>query len=80
MHPLILESLTQQRIEELHGAAPVEGAAATTAAMGEPMAGSGPIDRSKAKLGLWMVSAGSRLVADAGNEGDIAAASSRKAA
>ena len=76
MHPMVLESLTQQRLQDLRSgisqrphcqsteASPSHGQ--TPAAGSEDSVRVGPVGRTQAKMGLWMVETGSRMVRSVG--------------
>jgi len=78
MHPMVLESLTQQRLQDLRsgvsprprshetGCAGSEGRDVATGPSGPARVG--PVSRTQAKMGLWMVETGSRLVRNGGGD------------
>ena len=69
MHPSVLESLTEQRIEELRASRSSYSGSRGRKLFGRnsPGAGTpGPVGRVQARFGTWMVDAGSKLVAGSG--------------
>jgi len=62
MHPLVLESITEQRLEELRS-----GTSATRPSNRGPRnsrsrGSRGPVGRTQARMGVWMVETGLRMV------------------
>ena len=107
MHPMVLESLTEQRLEDLRsgisgmpgrsditkdptragisGATPTDGGRDRRLAVSQDSVSQdsvsqdsvsrdpvrvGPVGRTQARMGLWMVETGSRLVRNAGGSAD----------
>jgi hypothetical protein len=58
MHPMVLASLTEQRLEDLRADRHPENGAGRA----RRRSGSGPIGKVETKVGAWMVSTGWRLV------------------
>ena len=89
MHPMVLESLTQQRLQDLRsGISQRPGCERTgtcrshgqTAAAGsDSPVRVGPVGRTQAKMGLWMVETGARMVRSGGGDLDAGSAQDRSA-
>jgi hypothetical protein len=63
VHPLILESLAEQRIDDLRASrSDRRGGRGRRPAKRSSGSGSNPMGRAQAKVGLWMVDTGTRLV------------------
>ena len=76
MHPVILESLAQQRLDDLRASrCSSRGSRGRRPSKNSSPETPGPMGRAQAKVGVWMVDAGTRLVAH--GDGTRAAAFSR---
>jgi hypothetical protein len=85
MHPMVLESLTQQRLQDLRSGIsqrPSCEGTETSRSNGQAAAAEsdgsvrvGPVGRTQAKMGLWMVETGARMVRHGG--GDLSAESAQ---
>jgi len=65
MHPLVLESLTEQRLEDLRSSTssrPSHRGPRNSRSRGR----SGPVGRTQARMGFWMVETGMRMVNNGG--------------
>ena len=64
MHPVVLESLAQQRLEDLRASSgsSLKGRGRKSRNRTSPES-PGPMGRAQARIGVWMVDTGSRLVA-----------------
>jgi hypothetical protein len=65
MHPMVLESLTEQRLQELRSG--VSGRPSRRG-RGNPRSrrGRGPVSRTQERVGVWMVETGLRMVESGG--------------
>jgi hypothetical protein len=68
MHPFVLESIAQQRLDDLkadrHGK--VRDRRRDRRNRSSSGSGSGPIGRTQSRVGIWMVTTGWRLVRSSG--------------
>jgi hypothetical protein len=64
VHPVILESLAQQRLDDLRASSGSsrKGRSRKSTNRTSPQS-PGPMGRAQARIGVWMVDTGSRLVA-----------------
>jgi hypothetical protein len=64
VHPIILESLAQQRLDDLRGSRrSSRGSRGRRPEKDSSSETSGPIGRAQTRVGVWMVDAGTKLAA-----------------
>jgi hypothetical protein len=75
MHPLVLQSITEQRLEELRSG--VSGRPNKRRPRHSRSRGKhGPMGRTQARMGVWMVETGSRMVKNSGGATSVGPLSS----
>jgi hypothetical protein len=70
MHPLVMESIAEQRLEELRNDRhPVTGGRRRGPGRARALWSGGPLGHTEARIGAWMVTTGLRLVRSADESG-----------
>jgi hypothetical protein len=75
MHPLVLQSITEQRLEELRSGVsgrPNKRGPRRSRSRGKR----GPMGRTQARMGVWMIETGSRMVKNGGGATSVGPLSS----